>query len=53
MSYVEAATSGYDLTLYTKRRIAKFIRDSESTKIKRDGTGYDIRIGTLKYPSEL
>lgn len=52
MSYFEAATAGYDLTPYLKRRISRFFRDAESTHIFRDDVGYRIIIGDMEYPIE-
>lgn len=52
MSYFETATAGYDLTPYLKRRISRFFRDAESTRIVRDFTGYQITIGEQEYPLE-
>lgn len=52
MSYFETATAGYDLTPYLKRRISRFFRDAESTRIVRDFIGYQITIGEQEYPIE-
>ena len=41
MSYFEVAAAGYSLT----RRISRFFRDAESTRIFRDDMGYRIMIG--------
>lgn len=52
MSYFETATAGYDLTPYLKRRISRFFRDAESTRIVHDFMGYRITIGGQGYPIE-
>lgn len=52
MSYFETATAGYDLTPYLKRRISRFFRDAESTRIFREDMGYRIIIGDTEYPLE-
>lgn len=52
MSYFEDATAGYELTPYLKRRISRFFRDAESTRIDRDDMGYQITVGDQKYPIE-
>lgn len=52
MSYFETATAGYGLTPYLKRRISRFFRDAESTRIVRDFMGYQITIGGQEYPLE-
>lgn len=52
MSYFEDATAGYELTPYLERRITRFFRDAESTRIYRGGMGYHISIGTQEYNIE-
>jgi hypothetical protein len=52
MSYFEAATAGYDLTPYLKRRISRFFRDAESALIVRSDMGYLITVGDQVYPLE-
>lgn len=52
MSYFETAIAGYDLTPYLKRRISRFFRDAESTRIVHDFMGYQITIGEQEYPLE-
>lgn len=52
MSYFEAATAGYDLTPYLKRRISRFFRDAGSTRIVRNDMGYQITIGGQEFPLE-
>lgn len=52
MSYFETATAGHDLTPYLRRRISRFFRDAESTRILRDDMGYRIIIGDTEYPLE-
>lgn len=52
MSYFESATAGYSLTPYLTRRISRFFRDAESTRIVRDDMGYRISIGSQEYPLE-
>lgn len=52
MSYFETATAGHSLTPYLNRRISRFFRDAESTRIVRDCMGYRISIGDTEYPLE-
>lgn len=52
MSYFEAATAGHELTPYLKRRISRFFRDAESTRIVHDDAGYQITIGGQEFPLE-